>query len=314
MSTSSRAVRVAASLAVLIALVGGASAQDADAYVSTNCECLCKRDGDTEASRYSFMVRGREECTDLACKSHFAECPENGSNNPNDQRVAIASFHDCTCSCCREGTCTTNGLVDLSFNAGSPDLCTPERCSSEFYSCPDPGAHNPSIDERVFATYHDCTCACCPAGDCASLSYHAFWARSRERCTPDACRAEFSSCPDAGAHSEGSSVVATFTGIESPSPPPPMASAPSRSFGIDAKTTRMPTYGAALLSIFIIGLVGTIVGIFVHRRVQAEKGFKWVQYDLGTGQPKGPGAVEMSGNPLAGGGGAGARPYEVGRV
>ena len=84
-------------------------------------------------------------------------------------------------------------------------------------------------------------------------------------------------------------------------------SAPRRSFGIDAKSTEMPTYGAALLSIFIIGLVGTLVGIFVYRRVQAERGFKWVQYDLGSDQPKGPGAVEMSGNPLASGGGGRGR-------
>lgn len=318
MSTSSRAVHVAAArLAVLLALVGGASAQGGDAYVSTNCECLCKRENATQASTYSFAVRGREQCTDEACKSHFAYCPQNGSNNPDDDAVAIASYHDCTCSCCREGTCTSNGLVDLSFTAGSPDQCTPERCSSEFYSCPDPGAHNTDGSERVFATYHDCTCACCDEDTCPVLSYHMFWARSRDRCTADACRAEFSSCPDGGSHSGEHSVVATYTGIDPPAPPPQVL-APRRSFSIDAKSTEMPTYGAALLSIFIIGLVGTLVGIFVYRRIQAERGFKWVQYDFGSDQPKGPGAVEMSGNPLASGGGAAAaaaaRPYEVGRV
>ena len=36
----------------------------------------------------------------------------------------------------------------------------------------------------------------------------------------------------------------------------------------------MPTYGAALLSLFFIGIFGTLVGVFAHRRIQREKGFR----------------------------------------
>ena len=46
-----------------------------------------------------------------------------------------------------------------------------------------------------------------------------------------------------------------------------------------AKSTELPTYAAALVSILVIGLVGTVVGIFVHRKVQAERGFRWVKFD-----------------------------------
>ena len=77
--------------------------------------------------------------------------------------------------------------------------------------------------------------------------------------------------PDVGSPPGEHSVVATYTGIDPP-PPPPQVSAPRRSFSIDAKSTEMPTYGAALLSIFIIGLVGTLVGIFVYRRIRGGEG------------------------------------------
>jgi len=39
----------------------------------------------------------------------------------------------------------------------------------------------------------------------------------------------------------------------------------------------------------VLGLVGTIVGIVVHRRVQKERGFRWVKFDENDGD-KNPGA------------------------
>ena len=57
-----------------------------------------------------------------------------------------------------------------------------------------------------------------------------------------------------------------------------------------AEATSMPTYGAALLSLFFIGIFGTLVGVFVHRRIQREKGFRWVMYEPGRAEAAGPGA------------------------
>ena len=106
-------------------------------------------------------------------------------------------------------------------------------------------------------------------------------------------------------------MVAHYSG---PPPPPPASSAPptvSAAPHVSKDETVMPTYGVALLVIVFVGTFGTLVGVFVHRRVQRERGFKWVHFD-DHGNPRGDGApgaggaggqVEMNG---AGGSGDGA--------
>jgi hypothetical protein len=130
------------------------------------------------------------------------------------------------------------------------------------------------------ATYQDCTCAC-KATSTAALVYKMFYAGSNETCTASQCSSKYYACPDPGRHTQeaGGVVEATYAGVV-PAPPPPPAAAP-RSSGVTvtAKSTEMPTYAAALIAILVIGLVGTVVGIFVHRKVQAERGFRWVKFD-----------------------------------
>ena len=68
-----------------------------------------------------------------------------------------------------------------------------------------------------------------------------------------------------------------------------MPSASSGGVSVNSKSTELPTYAAALIAILVLGLVGTIVGIVVHRRVQKERGFRWVKFDENDGD-KNPGA------------------------
>ena len=74
-------------------------------------------------------------------------------------------------------------------------------------------------------------------------------------------------------------MVAHYSG---PPPPPPALSAPptvSAAPHVSKDETVMPTYGVALLVIVFVGTFGVLVGVFVHRRVQRERGFKWVHFD-----------------------------------
>ena len=59
---------------------------------------------------------------------------------------------------------------------------------------------------------------------------------------------------------------------------------PSGGVTVTKKSTELPTYAAALITILVIGLVGGLVGIFVHRKVQAERGFRWVKFDEHDGK------------------------------
>jgi hypothetical protein len=63
----------------------------------------------------------------------------------------------------------------------------------------------------------DCTCKCCAAEMCAeaAFTYGIFAAGSQAMCSPSACRAHFSFCPDDGTHNAGAEVLAHFgTGEE----------------------------------------------------------------------------------------------------
>ena len=283
---------------LLLAAPGSASAAEYEQAVNTDCRCVCKKSTDAAPADYHFAVGSRDECTDAACKAHFSQCPQYGvADDPDADEIAYAMYHDCTCTCCKQGECA-QGAQELGFYAGSPDECTPDACGANFYACPDPGAHNVAettdVNQRamVFATYQDCTCACCAADACPTLTYNMFFARTPEACTADACSAKFYSCPDGGAHNQGGSVTAMYSGVMPEPPAPPLGDVRDRGsrYGVGAEATSMPTYGAALLSLFFIGIFGTLVGVFVHRRIQREKGFRWVMYEPGRAEAAGPGA------------------------
>ena len=70
-----------------------------------------------------------------------------------------------------------------------------------------PYAWGTANDALVFATYHDCMCACCKEGECPSLKYNLFMAGSAEKCNAAACSAKFFSCPDTGSHNAKVGVV-----------------------------------------------------------------------------------------------------------
>ena len=251
----------------------GARAQDADQDVNTDCTCTCAASSSVEPTDYHIALGSEAACTPSRCVTEVPECLVSGS--------VEATYHDCTCHCCDEGA-YENGMPSYPFKAGSPEQCTAAKCASKFYQCPnDP---NYSIQPLAtasfnFATYQDCTCECKSETE-QEYVHRMFYAGSPEQCTPDKCSSKFYVCPDPGGHTEadGGDVKATYTGVV---PPPPATPAAPRRSGVSvtAKSTELPTYAAALVSILVIGLVGTVVGIFVHRKVQAERGFRWVKFD-----------------------------------
>jgi len=106
----------------------------------------------------------RDACTEDMCRSKFYECPDVGSHNAAAGSVT-ASYHDCTCSCCKQGECAA-GLKEYTFFAESALKCNPSQCSANFYGCPDAGSHNTgdpgtTSEALVFASYNDCMCSCC---------------------------------------------------------------------------------------------------------------------------------------------------------
>ena len=276
-------ISILALLVALLALAHGVIAADQGAGTSYDCTCSCcapDKCASEGTKDYHISVGSRDKCTDAACRSQVSQCPDSGSHNAG--ATVTATYHDCTCSCCASGTCATPGLKQYTFDAGSPEKCTQNACASEFSQCPDAGSHNAAsadanANAMVFATYQDCMCSCCKEDKCPTLTYSYFDAGSKDKCNEKACASEFYWCPDAGAHNDDTINVALYTGKNAPASAP-AAAAPS-GLHVTKEKTEMPTYGAALLSIFLIGLFGTVCGLFVYRRVQRERGFRWVQFD-----------------------------------
>ena len=98
-------------------------------------------------------------------------------------------------------------------------------------------------------------CSCCKEDKCPVLTYSYFDAGSKDKCNEKACASEFYWCPDAGAHNDDTINVALYTGKNAPASAP--AAAAPAGLHVTKEKTEMPTYGAALLSIFLIGLFGT---------------------------------------------------------
>ena len=299
-------ISLLALLAALLALSHGVTAAEVGSATDYDCTCECCAPDKcaTEGTKtYTIAVGSRDKCTDEACSAQVSQCPDKGSHNSG--ATVTATYHDCTCSCCKSGTCQ-NGLRQYTFDAGSPDKCTQKACASSFSQCPDEGSHNaassdPAANNMVFATYQDCMCSCCKENKCPELTYSYFDAGSKDKCTPQACASQFYSCPDAGTHNDGTINVALYTGTKEATTLAPTPTAQPTGVTVTKETTQMPTYGAALLGIFLIGLVGTVCGMFVYRRVQRERGFRWVQFDdegrmMGDQSSKPTTTVEMNGN------------------
>ena len=75
-------------------------------------------------------------------------------------------------------------LSDVDYervSSGGIQQCTPSACSSKFYSCPDPGAHNSALNEN-FATFYDCTCGCADTPS-QTKDINRFYAGKSTMCT-----------------------------------------------------------------------------------------------------------------------------------
>mmetsp|Transcript_39147 Transcript_39147/g.96969 ORF Transcript_39147/g.96969 Transcript_39147/m.96969 type:complete len:332 (-) Transcript_39147:125-1120(-) len=300
---------VLATVALWPAAAQASANQSAAVQHDCTCKC-CKADDCPNMKTYTLAVGSADQCDDSMCRSKFYDCPDYGSHNA-DAGIVMASYHDCTCSCCRQGECSA-GLKEFTFYAESPSTCTPAQCSSSFYGCPDPGAHNADNagtdnDALVFATYHDCMCACCKEGECPELKYNMFYSGGPAQCNERACSSKFFSCPDTGSHNAKGSVVALFSG-QVPSPPPPGIAPVINVLSVGKNETLMPTYGVALLVVFFVGSFLSLIGVCVYRRVQRERGYKWVLFDDAGrgGAGSGPGGmVELIRVAGANGNGAG---------
>jgi hypothetical protein len=276
---------VVATLFAMAILAPVAHAQNAGQDVDTDCTCECAASASVEATTTHIAVGSEAACTDAKCINEVAACTSIGT--------VKATYHDCSCHCCNVGLCQF-GLGVYPFKAGSPERCSASSCASEFFQCPnDPNEKidTPAAASFTWATYQDCTCGCCNDPPCTAtnLVYKMFYAGSENKCTPDACASKFYVCPNSGAHSAGSRVEATYNGVE---PPPPSPSAATTGGGVTVtpESTELPTYAAALIGILVIVLVGAVIGIFVHRKIQAERGFRWVKFDEHDHKPDESGA------------------------
>ena len=144
-------------------------------------------------------------------------------------------------------------------------------------------------------------CACCDADSCPVMKYGAFYSGSPDKCSQDMCRSKFKSCPDKGAHNEGSKVVAYYSGIL---PPPPMAEVPVGSQVVapgDKKKMVLPTAAVAGVAVSAVVFCLALTGVLAYRKYQREKGFVWMKFD--DVHRAGGGKVEMNGNGHSNGGG-----------
>ena len=120
-----------------------------------DCTCHCCNVGQCQNGMqpYPFKVDSPEQCTAAKCASEFYQCPNDPNflvETPAAASFAFATYQDCTCECKRE---TGSASVYKMFYAGSPEMCTPDQCSSKYYACPDPGLHTERAGGVVEATY-----------------------------------------------------------------------------------------------------------------------------------------------------------------
>ena len=120
-----------------------------------DCTCHCCNVGSCQNGMqpYTFMANSPERCTASACASEFYQCPNDPNSdiaNPATASFTFATYQDCTCGCKRS---SGDAFEYKMFYAGSPEMCTPDQCSSKYYACPDPGMLTEAVGGVVEATY-----------------------------------------------------------------------------------------------------------------------------------------------------------------
>jgi len=264
---------VAAVILAVTLLLGYPHASDAFSMpVTHDCTCkCCTPDRCPDMKTYTIAAGSKEECSDSLCRSNFYDCPDYGAHS--DGGIVSAAYHDCTCACCKDDLCEA-GLTEHTFHADSLGNCNPDQCSARFYSCPDPGSHSDS--SKVYATYHDCMCAC--SKDDAMVSYHFMYAGSPANCSVGQCRSKFHRCPAEGSHNAGAHVVAYYSGVD---PPPPSIFLPAGAKVVEKGERKVILPTGAVVGASVGGslLFVTLVGVFLYRLYQKEKGYKWIKFE-----------------------------------
>ncbi|CAL6423540.1 unnamed protein product [Bathycoccus prasinos] len=256
-----------------------------------DCLCECCLPGQCELGTriQTFNVGDPALCTTNMCASNVANCPDSGSHNA--EGTNIATYLDCSCACCKDSNCPT--LITNAFHSGGIQQCTPSACSSKFYSCPDPGAHN-SAENENFATFYDCTCGCADTPS-QPKDINRFYGERNE------CESRFTTCKD-----EGASVIeAWYTGEESDSEK--FDSSPWETYkdgnvriSIGGKTVTLSKGAAAGIAVVVLFVVFSVIGYFGYRLYQRRRGYRWMVFDhdeegrIMAREVKGSSDVEMS--------------------
>ena len=259
------------------------------------CECCLPGQCELGTRRHTFNVGDPQLCTTNMCASNLASCPDSGSHNAGGTN--IATYVDCSCACCKDSNCPT--LITNAFHSGGIQQCTPSACSSKFYSCPDPGAHNSALNEN-FATFYDCTCGCADTPS-QTKDINRFYAGKSTMCTQNECESRFTTCKD-----EGASVIeAWYTGEESDSEK--FDSSPWETYkdgnvriSIGGKTVTLSKGAAAGIAVVVLFVVFSVIGYFGYRLYQRRRGYRWMVFDhdeegrIMAREVKGSSDVEMS--------------------
>jgi len=277
-----RRALLAAAVVVALSASSAAAVKDGAAVVNHDCQCeCCKEETCPVMKTHMIAVGKREMCTQDMCRSKLFDCPDLGSHSDSGQ--VRATYHDCTCECCRVGQCGA-GLTQYNFDAKSAGQCTSDACASNFYGCPNAGGHTTTgntdvnLDSRAFATYHDCMCGCTKDGVKAN-HFFVSGAKDGSKCIPAMCTSMFpTTCPSSKVDPE----VTIETIYSGEAPLVPLVAAPgapgAATVAKDGETV-LPTYAVALLVILFVGTFVVLVGVLIYRRVQHERGFRWSLFE-----------------------------------
>ena len=264
-----------------------------------DCVCKCCLPDQCDSNTYTyeyFNVGDPELCTENMCASEVYACPDSGSHNDGGKN--IATYMDCSCECCKDSTCPTKNKY--AFHSGSRQKCNKFACSSQFYSCPDPGTH--SQNSENYATFYDCTCGCADSPS-DKKEFNRFDAGVSTKCTRGECESRFTKCKD-----EGASVIeAWYTGEESESDM--FDSSPWETYNdgkvrisIGGKTVTLSKGEAAGVAVVVLLFIFSVIGYFGYRVHQRRRGYRWMVFDhdeegrMVGRETKGSGDVEMSSN------------------
>ena len=272
-AASRNTISVLSTLIITIVFTNNFKFTKASTY---DCECECCLPGTCDqlgTNKYFFNVGDPDLCTTLMCAGEVANCPDIGQHN--SLGINRATYTDCECSCCKDDKCPT--LTQTSFFAGTREQCSTKACASEFYGCPDPGAHASS--DLNFAVYEDCTCGC--ADDATSeLKYNRFEATSKSLCTRAECESRFTTCKS----NSLAIISAWYTGVESEegtfdSSPWDAYSNGQVRITVGSKTVTLSKAEAAGIAVSIIVVVFAFIAYCGYRLHQRRRGYRWMVFD-----------------------------------